>query len=161
MKPSLLIVFLAMISTDAWATDGITPNHKVNPPHSFKRVVCFEKENRGSNGYAIVIDVPNGRDAKAKVYFNRPGATRSIIAAWQVKYIVDPGVSAFFTNQYQKMDISRGFDDQFQLITQLHSGNGKNGVYEAIFQNPTLVGYAVRNTYERRLNQKSMNCKFQ
>lgn len=161
MKLSLLNVFLVTISTSTWAIDGITPNHQVNPPHSFKRLVCFEKENRGANGYTIVIDVPNGQDAEAKVYFNRLSAPRSLIAAWQVKYILNPDLYATFTNQFQKMDISRGFDDRFHLIIQLHSGNGKNGVYDAVFQNAALVGYAVRNSYETRLNQKSMNCKFQ
>lgn len=161
MKLFFLSALLVTISASAWPTNEITPNHQINPPHSFNRLVCLESKTQGTSGYTIIIEVPNTRDAEAKVYFNRLGAQRSLIAVWQVKYILAPGVYATFANRFQKMDISRGDDDQFELSLQLHSGNGINGIYESIFTSPLLVGYSSRSHYTLLLNQKNMNCKFQ
>lgn len=160
MKLTIILILTSLISLHANADDEITPNHQVNPPHTFKQVVCVESENSGKSGYTILVDIPNGRNAEAKVYFKRVGAPLSLVASWEVKYIIDPGVYVSIANQFQKMDISRGSEDLFHLNFQLHSGNGQNGIYSSIFESPSLLGFTARNSYERRLNRKELDCRF-
>lgn len=143
----------------AKAEPGISSNHQVNPPHNFKRLTCLESETRGLSGYFIEISVPQDQDAEAKVFFNRPNNPQVLIGSWRVKYILAPGSYATFANQFQGMDISEGPDDAFSLNIQLHSGNGKNGLYDARFESPLLLG---RETRSLRLNiERSMICRFQ
>lgn len=157
----LLISALLFISMIAQADDGITSNHQVNPAHSFQRLICFETKNHGLYGYVIVIQVPNGQDALAQIYFNRLGDKRVLVASWGVKYILAPNVYATFSNQFQKMDISKGPDDLFSLVIQLHSGNGKGGVFNADFKSPSLLGMQTMGRFGLTgPNEKSMSCKF-
>lgn len=159
-----LITAITLLRLSAQAEDpialGITPNHQVNPPHAFKQLACVEQQNGGRYGFSVSIDVPNNQDATAKVFFNRSGEQRSLVATWQVKYILDPGVYASFANQFQKMDISRGPDDNFDLSLQLHSGNGANGVFVARLSSPTLFGYNDSRRGLGLTNSKTLICKF-
>lgn len=158
---NLLLNILLTMSINANATDGISSNHQVNPPHEFHKLVCIEEKNKGRFGYTIVIDVPNGRDALAQVYFNRPSEKKILVSAWVVKYIVNPSMYAVFTNHYQYMDISKGPDDLISLAIQLHSGNGSNGTYIAEFTCPLLLGFEKSGYYGvEQPADKLMLCRF-
>lgn len=154
MKLTIILMLTSLLNIKANASEGITPNHQVNPPHTFTQLVCVE-DNNPENGYTIVIDVPNDQDAQAKVFFKRKGEPLALISTWQVKYIVDPGVYAVFANQFQEMDISRGSEDLFELSFQLHSGNDES---ESTFKSPSLLGYSIRDP--DWVNQKEMNCEY-
>lgn len=137
---------------------GISNNHQINPLHTFEQVICFEKESRGTDGLSVVLNVPNDCDGQAKVYLKRPtDGKRALIASWTIKYILNPNVYASFTNSFQNMNIANGKDDEFSLNIQLHSGNGKNEIFEASLSNPALLGYDDRHQFPKK---RAMNCRF-